>query len=78
MQKMNEDAQAARREYMRKWREANRERTNNYMQKWRAENPEKVSAINSRYWAKKAAEDRAQVQYKAAAKARLNAEARTN
>lgn len=53
---MDEKAKAAKREYFRKYREANREKVNEYQRKWKKQNPEKAKAAQERYWTKKAAE----------------------
>lgn len=53
---MNEQAKAARCEYWRKYRAANKDKVNAYQRKWRQENPDKVKAAQKRYWEKKAAE----------------------
>lgn len=52
---MTEAAKAAKREYQRKYRAANREKLAAYQRKWSQENPEKVREYTARYWAKKAA-----------------------
>lgn len=51
---MNEKAKAARREYARQYRAANRERVREAQKRWRRKNPEKVAAIQARYWEKRA------------------------
>lgn len=53
---MDEQARAAKREYARKYRAANREKFIEYQKKWRKNNPEKIKAIQERYWKKKAAQ----------------------
>ena len=52
---MNEQAKAARREYARKYRAANREKVLEHQRKWRKNNPEKIRASQERYWEKRAA-----------------------
>ena len=52
---MNEEARAARREYMKEYRENNRERINAYQRAWNHAHPEKVAAYNAGYWTRKAA-----------------------
>lgn len=52
---MTEAAKAAKREYQRKYRAANREKLAAYQRKWSQDNPEKVREYTARYWAKKAA-----------------------
>lgn len=53
---MTEGAKAAKREYDRKYRAANKEKFAAYQRKWRQANPEKVKEINRKYWERKAAE----------------------
>lgn len=53
---MNEAAKAGRREYMRRWREKNREQYNAYQRSYRKENPEKVREYQERYYEKIAKE----------------------
>lgn len=53
---MTEAAKAAKREYDRKYRAANREKYAEYQRKWRQANPEKVKEANRKYWERKAAE----------------------
>lgn len=53
---MNSEAKAAKREYMRKWREKNREHYKRYQRSWRKANPEKVKQYQANYWAKKVKE----------------------
>ncbi|MEJ9149309.1 hypothetical protein [Bacillus smithii] len=50
---MSEEAKKARREYMKKWREANKNHIREYNKRYRRENPDKVAAAQERYWAKK-------------------------
>lgn len=45
----SEKAKKARREYMRRYREKNREKINANQRKWYKENPEKVRVIKNRY-----------------------------
>lgn len=52
---MTEAAKAAKREYQRQYRAANRAKMAAYQRKWSRENPEKVREYTARYWAKKAA-----------------------
>lgn len=40
-------------EYMRKYREQNRERINAKQREWNAKNPDKVKAYNEAYWERK-------------------------
>lgn len=42
----------AKREYMRKYREKNREKLNAYAREWRKENPDKVKQYDKNYWSK--------------------------
>lgn len=51
---MSESAKKIRREYMRKWRQENKDRIKDYHKKWRENNPEKVAEAQVRYWANKA------------------------
>ena len=53
---MTEAAKAAKREYDRKYRAANKEKFAEYQRKWRQANPEKVKEANRKYWERKAAE----------------------
>lgn len=53
---MNEEAKAARKEYMKKYRSENREKINAAQRKWFKDNPDKAKAIAERYWAKRANE----------------------
>ena len=57
---MTDAAKAAKREYNRKYRAANREKLAAYQKKWSRENPEKVKEYSRRYWERKAAEAAAQ------------------
>lgn len=41
------------REYIKKWRKANKDRCNAANRKWRAENKDKVAGYNAKYWEKK-------------------------
>ena len=43
------------REYLRSWRNKNREHVNAYHREWRRKNPDKIKANKERYWMKKAA-----------------------
>jgi len=53
-----EAAAQAKREYMRRWREANRDKMRTAQKKWRDNpaNKEKIREGQRNYWAKKAAE----------------------
>jgi len=53
---MTDAAKAAKREYNRKYRAANREKLAAYQKKWSRENPEKVKEYSRKYWERKAAE----------------------
>lgn len=57
---LSEQAKKQRREYMKKWREKNREHVlkyqREYMKDWRKENKERIDQYNENYWNKKAAE----------------------
>ena len=46
---MSEKARAAQREYMKRYREKNREKYNRYNREWRRKNPEKAKEIKNRY-----------------------------
>jgi hypothetical protein len=50
---ISEEAKKARRDYMRKWREKNKDRVREYHRQWRKENPDKIAAAQERYWIKK-------------------------
>ena len=50
-----EAARAAKREYGRKYRAANKERQNEYRKQWAKDNPGKIKEYQARYWEKKAA-----------------------
>jgi hypothetical protein len=50
---MSEEAKKARREYMKKWREENKDHVRKYNQRYRKENPDKIAAAQERYWLKK-------------------------
>lgn len=52
---MTEAAKEAKRNYCRRYREANRDKIRKYQRKWRENNPDKVKAAQIRYWEKKAA-----------------------
>lgn len=47
---MTMEAQEARREYMREYRQRNRDRINSQRKNWNAQNPEKVRECQRRYW----------------------------
>jgi hypothetical protein len=47
---LSEAAKQAKREYMKKWREKNKEHYNEYSRKWKKENPEKVQKHQANYW----------------------------
>lgn len=49
-------ARRAQAEYLRQWRQKNRERVNQYNREWRAKNKDKVREYNRRYWLRKAKE----------------------
>ncbi|MDP7981409.1 hypothetical protein [Bacillus multifaciens] len=53
---MEEQAIISRREYMKKWREKNKEKMSNYQKEWRKRNKDKVAKYQERYWEKKAKE----------------------
>lgn len=53
---MTEKAKEMKREYMRSWRNKNRERVRAQQNAWRKANPDKIKAAQERYWMKKAAE----------------------
>jgi kynurenine formamidase len=46
----------AKAEYMRAWRQRNREKVLAYNREWRKQNKDKVKEYNRRYWLKKARE----------------------
>lgn len=41
------------REYMRRYRQENREKLNAKKREWNAKNPDKIKAYNNAYWEKK-------------------------
>lgn len=51
---MNERLKQARREYMKRWREKNREHIRQYDREWVKNNPEKVEAARVRFYEKQA------------------------
>lgn len=51
-----EKIRKAKREYMRKYREKNKEKVNKLNREWRKANPEKVKEYQERFWEKKAKE----------------------
>jgi hypothetical protein len=53
---MSKEATAAKKEYMRKYREKNRERMNETHRAWRKANAHKIQEYNERFWDKKAKE----------------------
>lgn len=50
---MTEEAVIARREYMKKWREKNKEKLSTYQKEWRKNNKDKVVEYQQKYWEKK-------------------------
>lgn len=50
---MNNAMLEKRREYMRAYRRANRDRINAYHKAWRKKNPDKVKQYTCNYWQKK-------------------------
>lgn len=56
---LSEQAKKAKREYMRQWREKNKDHVNNYMKEWkkRPGNEEKVKESVNRYWENKAKQE---------------------
>lgn len=48
--KLSKEALQTRREYMREYREANKERLQEYNAEWRKNNPDKIKAAQERYW----------------------------
>lgn len=54
---LSDEAKQARREYKRKYHQANAEKINAYQKEWRKANPDKVKAYQENYWQKKASED---------------------
>ena len=51
---MTDEAKEKRRDYMRNYQEAHRDKLKKYLRKWRSENPTKVREYEQRYWEKKA------------------------
>lgn len=51
---MTLEAQKARRNYKRQYRNRNRDKINAQQREWRANNPDKVRQYNEKYWEKKA------------------------
>ena len=54
MQKVTPTVEQAKREYLKKWRDKNKEKVAAYHKQWRDKNPEKIREYNERYWKKKA------------------------
>lgn len=52
---MDTQATEARRQYMKQYRQKNRERIAAYKKQWQRDNPEKVKAQQARYWARRGA-----------------------
>ncbi|MDT3497320.1 hypothetical protein ACTFO3_26855 [Bacillus cereus group sp. MYBK69-2] len=50
---MKEQAVIARREYMKKWRERNKEKLSSYQKEWRKNNRDKVAEYQRKYWENK-------------------------
>ncbi|HDR3653132.1 TPA: hypothetical protein QCO08_005563 [Bacillus anthracis] len=50
---MTEQAVIARREYMKKWREKNKEKLSSYQKEWRKKNKDKVVGYQHKYWENK-------------------------
>lgn len=50
---------AAKKTYMKAWREKNRKAVNEYARKWRDAHPDRVKEYQEKYWAKKAIEQMA-------------------
>jgi hypothetical protein len=53
--KLSEEAKAARAEYKRQYREANKDRIAAYQREWRKKNPDKRAEYERRHWEKVAA-----------------------
>lgn len=49
------EAREAKREYMRKYRAANKQKLLDYQRKWRKANPEKCRKYQEEYWIRQAA-----------------------
>jgi len=54
MDDLDELAKQIRREYKRKWRDANREHIKQYRREWVKQNPDKIKERDQRYWQRKA------------------------
>ena len=52
MDDLDELAKQIRREYKRKWRDANREHIKQYCREWVKQNPDKIKERDQRYWQK--------------------------
>ena len=52
---MTEEARKARNNYMRVYRENNRDKLTEYNRNWRKAHPEKIREYNAVYWSRKAA-----------------------
>lgn len=50
---MTEQAIIARRQYMKKWRERNKEKLSSYQKEWRKNNRDKVAEYQRKYWENK-------------------------
>lgn len=53
---MTQEAREARAQYMREYRQRNKDRLNAYARQWRKNNPEKVTSYTEKQWEKKAKE----------------------
>ena len=54
---VDERAKTQRREYMRQYREKNRERIREYQRQWAKDNPDKVKQHQENYWRNKAEQE---------------------
>jgi ferric-dicitrate binding protein FerR (iron transport regulator) len=54
---MSEEARRRKNDYLREWREKNREHHRAYQKRWRIKNADKVQASQDKYWEKKVRED---------------------
>jgi hypothetical protein len=54
---LTDEAKQKKREYMRRWREKNREQYNAKRREWAKNNPERVKQHQENYWKKKVEEE---------------------
>lgn len=54
---MQTNAKEAQREYMREYRERNREKLREYQKDWQRKNPDKTRRYREKYWERRAAQN---------------------